>query len=124
MDTAERMVILMARLFNNSKNALVVHLSGEIEQCAANEIKDSIDIEILNSTKKNIIFNLEKVTLMDSSGIGLIVGRYKTAKNLGGTLVMCNATPGVRKMIDLSGIGKVITMYDTLNDADNALKYS
>ena len=114
----------MGRLFNNSSNALVVHLSGEIDQCAANEIKDSIDIEILNSSKKNIIFNLEKVTLMDSSGIGLIVGRYKTAKNLGGTLVMCGATPSVRRMIDLSGIGKVISMYNSVNEADCALKFS
>lgn len=111
----------MSRLFNNTRNALVVQLSGEIDQCAANEIKDRIDIEILNSSKKNVILDLERVTLMDSSGIGLIVGRYKTAKNLGGTLVMCKAAPGVRKMIDLSGIGKVISMYDSLNDADVAL---
>ena len=111
----------MTRLFNSAKNALVVELSGEIDQCVANEIKDRIDIEILNSSKKNVIFDLGKVTLMDSSGIGLIVGRYKTAKNLGGTLVLCKATPGVRRMIDLSGIGKVITMYNSLNEADVAL---
>ena len=112
----------MPKQFEKVKNAIVVYLSGEIDQCVANEIKDRIDIEILNSTKKNVIVDLSKVTLMDSSGIGLIVGRYKTAKSMGGKLVLCGATSAVRKMIDLSGIGKVIIMYSSVNDADSALK--
>ena len=112
----------MQKQFEKVKNAIVVYLSGEIDQCVSNEIRDRIDIEILNSSKKNIIFDLEKVTLMDSSGIGLIVGRFKTAKSVGGTLVLSGATPYVKKMIDLSGIGKVVMMYENVSEADKALK--
>ena len=112
----------MAKQFENVKNALVVRLKGEIDQCAASEIRDNIDIEIMNSSKKNLIIDLEGVTLMDSSGIGLIVGRYKTVRNLGGNLLLSGGNSYVRKMIDLSGIGKIITMYKSIPEADKALK--
>ena len=112
----------MAKQFENVKNALVVRLKGEIDQCAASEIRDNIDIEIMNSPKKNLIIDLEGVTLMDSSGIGLIVGRYKTVRNLGGNLLLSGGSSYVRKMIDLSGIGKIITMYKNIQEADKALK--
>ena len=112
----------MAKQFENVKNALVVRLKGEIDQCAASQIRDNIDIEIMNSPKKNLIIDLDAVTLMDSSGIGLIVGRYKTVKNLGGNLLLAGGNSYVRKMIDLSGIGKIITMYKSIAEADKALK--
>ncbi len=114
----------MAKEFENLKNAFVVHLKGEIDQCAASEIRDRIDIEIINSPKKNMIINLDSVTLMDSSGIGLIVGRYKNVNALGGKLLLAGGNSNVRKMIDLSGIRKVIDMYESVADADLALKNS
>ena len=112
----------MAKEFENAKNALVVHLKGEIDQCAASEIRDRIDLEIMNSSKKNLIIDLDAVTLMDSSGIGLIVGRYKTVNSFGGKLLLAGGNSYVRKMIDLSGIGKIVTMYKSIADADKTLK--
>ena len=112
----------MAKEFENVKNALVVHLKGEIDQCAASEIRDRIDLEIMSSSKKNLIIDLDAVTLMDSSGIGLIVGRYKTVRSMGGNLLVSGGNEYVRKMIDLSGIGKIIAMYKSVADADKALK--
>ena len=112
----------MARFFENARNALVVHLKGEIDQCAASEIRDTIDLEIMNSPKKNLIIDLDAVTLMDSSGIGLIVGRYKTVRTLGGKLLVSGGNETVRKMINLSGIGKVIKMHKSVPEADKALK--
>ena len=111
----------MPKQFENSKNALVVHLCGEVDQCMASEIRDIIDIEIINSPKKNLIIDLDKVTLMDSSGIGLIVGRYKTVKSRGGKLFLSGGNNSVRKMIALSGIEKVVTMYKNIEEADRAL---
>ena len=112
----------MSKEFVKSKNALVVNLYGEIDQYAAAELKGRIDIEIESSLKRNLIFNLEKVTLMDSSGIGLIVGRYKAVSALGGVMALCSASPSVKKMIDLSGIGKIIKHYETVDDADRSFK--
>lgn len=114
----------MAKEFETVKNALVVNLVGEIDQYAAAELKQRIDLEIESSSKKNLIINLFDVTLMDSSGIGLIVGRYKAVRSLGGSLVLCGAIPSVRKMIELSGIGKIVKSYNNISEADKALSKS
>ena len=112
---------MMANNFSLGKNALIVHLIGEIDQYAAAELKESIDVEIENSPKKNLIFDLSGVTLMDSSGIGLIVGRYKLISSLGGKVILCNASETVSKMIKLSGIQKVITLTKTQSEAERLL---
>ena len=112
----------MTKNFRTGKNSLIIQLHGEIDQYAAAELKESIDIEVENSPKKNLIIDLKDVDLMDSSGIGLIVGRYKTVKTLGGKLLVSGGNENVRKMINLSGIGKVIKMHKSVPEADKALK--
>ena len=111
----------MSKEFHYGKNALIVFLQGEIDQHSTIELKQKIDIEIEQCSKKNIIFNLKDVSLMDSSGIGLIVGRYKLTNSLGGTTILCNANTTVNKMIELSGISKVIKSFNSLQDAEIAL---
>lgn len=111
----------MANNFSIGKNSLIVHLRGEIDQYAAAELKESIDVEIENSPKKNLIFDLEGVSLMDSSGIGLIVGRYKLITSLGGKVALCNASKTVSKMIKLSGIQKIVGIYNSQSEAEKSL---
>lgn len=108
----------MAKLFKTMKNSLVVCLSGELDQYAAADLKGKIDLEIQSSPKKNLIIDLSDVTLMDSSGIGLIVGRYKVIHSLGGRLVISGANPSVEKMIALSGIKKIIPSFKDADEAD------
>lgn len=112
----------MAKEFETTKNALLVRLAGEIDQYAAAELKTRIDLEIRCSAKKNIIMDLSLVTMMDSSGIGLIVGRYKTAQSLGGNLAVCGASATIEKVINLSGIRKVIECFESAEEADIYLK--
>ena len=104
------------------KNTVVVKLNGEIDQHAATRLRDRIDIEIVNSPGKNLIIDLDGVTLMDSSGIGLIVGRYKNVKSLGGNLALSGGNDYIRKMIDLSGIKKIVNMYSSIEDAKKSFE--
>lgn len=106
------------KMFKNMKNSLLVSLSGELDQYAAADLKSKIDVEIQTTQKRNIIIDLSRVTLMDSSGIGLIVGRYKVIHSLGGKLVICGANEYVDKMITLSGIKKIIPSYKNADEAD------
>ena len=108
----------MAKMFRTMKNALLVSLSGELDQYAAADLKGRIDVEIQSSTKKNLIIDLSGVTLMDSSGIGLIVGRYKIIHSLGGKLALCGANAYIEKMIALSGIKKIIPTFKDADEAD------
>ncbi len=109
------------KMFKSMKNSLLVCLSGELDQYAAADLKSKIDIEIQVSQKRNLIIDLSRVTLMDSSGIGLIVGRYKIIHSLGGKLAICGLNEYVDKMITLSGIKKIIPSYQNAEEADKNL---
>ena len=63
--------------FEMKNNQLKIFISGEIDHHSAFSIKDIIDARILNQSPQIAIMNFEKVTFMDSSGIGLILARYK-----------------------------------------------
>jgi len=112
----------MKKRFTMLKNSVAVHLEGELDQYLAAEVKCKIDIEMENSGKKNLIIDLSDVTLMDSSGIGLILGRYKILKSLGGGVCVCNAESSVKRVLELSGIEKIIKCFDTIDEADRSFK--
>lgn len=110
----------MTKDFHIGRNALIFNLKGEIDQYAAAELKERIDLEIENSPKRNLIIDLKNVELMDSSGIGLIVGRYKLVTSIGGQFAMCGGSDYVIKMLELSGITKIIKHYKTITEAEKA----
>ena len=110
----------MAKIFSEGKNAIIVSLYGEVDQYIAAELKGRIDIEIQSSLKRNVIIDLKNVEMMDSSGIGLIVGRYKLTTSLGGKFAICNADSNVQRMLELSGITKVIKYCNTLAEAEKS----
>ena len=107
----------MAKQFTTYKNAAAVFLSGELDQYAAADLKSKIDVEIEASGKKNLIIDLSEVSFMDSSGIGLIIGRYKMLRPLGGSVAVCGANESVRRVIELSGLERLIPYYDTAEEA-------
>jgi len=99
-----------------------VHLEGELDQYLAAEVKSLIDIEMESSGKKNLIIDLTDVTLMDSSGIGLILGRYKLLSSLGGKIAVCCGEGAVKRVLRLSGIEKIIKCYTDIEKADKGFK--
>ena len=111
----------MVEKFTNYKNSKVVFLSGEIDQYAAAVLKSKIDLEMEDSKKKNLIIDLKDVSMMDSSGIGLIIGRYKMLAPIGGVVAVSGASNGVRRVISLSGIEKIISHYQTPEEADREI---
>lgn len=110
----------MTKIFSEGKNTIIVSLYGEVDQYAAAELKEKIDVEIQSSLKRNVIIDLKSVEMMDSSGIGLIVGRYKLTTSLGGKFAVCNADSNIRRMLELSGITKVIKYCNTLAEAEKS----
>ena len=57
---------------------------------------------------KEIIFDFSNVSFMDSAGIGLLIGRYKFARMLGGNVKVSNINTSIRKIFEMSGILKII----------------
>ncbi len=87
---------------------LVVKLSGEIDQSCAGEIRNDIDRELQLRHVKNLILDFAGVTFMDSSGIGMILGRYKQIKARDGKTMIIRTQPQVDRVLELSGLKKII----------------
>lgn len=87
---------------------LVAKLDGEIDHHCAEELRIKIDREISRSNVKNLIFDFKKVDFMDSSGIGVIAGRYKIINSLGGKVMIIRAGEQVDKILEISGLKKIM----------------
>lgn len=93
-------------------SCLVVCISGDIDHHTAAEIRSAADPEIERIMPTMLIFDFEAVSFMDSSGIGLILGRQRLMESLGGTVAVKNPSPAVRKIITLAGLSWLILNRD------------
>lgn len=99
------------------KNTLFVRLKGEMDQSTCNELRVKLLEVIVKYDVVNIVFNLKELDFMDSSGIGVIIGRYNQLKSKGGKLILCNLNPNIEKIITLSGLTKICILKDTEDSA-------
>ena len=97
-------------LYNENGQDLVVKLSGELDHHFASEAKNKIDERLNSGVIKNLTIDMGKLDFIDSSGIGFIIGRYKIVKKNDGKLEIINASHKIRKILDMSGIGKIINI--------------
>ena len=86
---------------------LTAHLIGELDHHAAAPIRQQIDAAALSCRCHRLVLDLSRLTFMDSSGIGLIMGRYRLMSGQNGTLRVENATPQVTKMMKLAGLNRL-----------------
>ncbi len=87
---------------------LVVKPDGELDQSCAAALRCDIDREIQRTHTKNLILDFGNVTFMDSSGIGMIIGRYKQIQARGGKTMIIRPQPQVDKILELSGLKKIV----------------
>jgi len=90
------------------QRTLVVKIEGEVDHHTAEEMRTEIDREINLHNVQNLIFDFDKVTFMDSSGIGVIIGRYKQIHSRGGKTLIIRVKPQVDRILEISGIKKII----------------
>lgn len=109
--------------FSNRGTTLVISIIGELDHHSAEHIRQKIDGELIKSTTKNIIFDFSKLSFMDSSGIGVLIGRYKNIQKLNGKAVIVKANAQIKRVLEMSGILKIMTLYDSLDAAFDALQH-
>lgn len=84
---------------------VLAKIDGDIDHHTAQDMRDHID-EVINSKfPKVLILDFSGVQFMDSSGIGLIMGRYRLMKSLAGVVKVINMPSHIEKLIKLSGLG-------------------
>ena len=108
--------------FTNRGTTLIIRIIGELDHHTAEYVRQKIDGELLKSTTRNIIFDFSELSFMDSSGIGVIIGRYKNILKLNGKAAVVNTNDQIMRILDMSGILKIIPVYKSLDDAVAALQ--
>lgn len=94
-------------------HVLTVYLTGEIDHHNAGRMRMAIDEEICRRRPKRVILDLGSIDFMDSSGLGLVMGRYALIRKMNGDLILRNPSQRVKKIFDLSGLDRMIHMeYD------------
>ncbi|WP_054692795.1 anti-sigma F factor antagonist [Syntrophomonas palmitatica] len=101
------------------RNTLVVKLKGEMDLLIADKLRKEIDMRLEESNIKNLIINLERVSFIDSSGLGVILGRYKKISSASGRMFIVGANPAVEKILVFSGINKLVPIYTNEQDIIN-----
>jgi anti-sigma B factor antagonist len=100
---------------------VVFDINGEIDLYNAPEIKEKIKDE-LNKNKVNVIINLDRVSYIDSSGIGVLISSLSNLKKIGGALKLINVYASVRKVFELTKLTSFFDIYDNESDAISAFK--
>ena len=103
----------------NTSKTLIIKITEEIDEFEVKEIRRKADYEIERYSPKKVIFDFDRVTFMDSSGIGMIIGRYKQVKMFGGKMELTNLTESVRKIFELSGILRLIPEVDLIEEINS-----
>ncbi|MDY0408361.1 anti-sigma F factor antagonist [Virgibacillus soli] len=96
--------------FDVKKDVLIVRLSGELDHHEAEGLRQQWKDKMYHNPIKHVILNLEDVSFMDSSGLGVILGRYKEVLQLGGELVVCSISPSIKRLFEMSGLFKIIRL--------------
>lgn len=102
---------------SKKNRTLIVKIIGDIDHHSSEEIRNKIDKEFNRNNARDIILDFGGVEFMDSSGIGMIIGRYKNTELKGGRVLAVNINRDVERIFDISGLKKIIACFDSVSDA-------
>lgn len=103
-----------------SDGILEVTLCGEIDHHHAVSIRTGIDEVIWQKRPSKTVLDLSGIEFMDSSGLGLIMGRYSLMQKLGGSLTLRNPNKRIVKIFDLAGLGRMILIEPENSEKDKS----
>lgn len=108
--------------FDIRNNSLIITTDKEIDHHNAGVIREKADDLLMRNHIKNILFDFKNTEFMDSSGIGMIMGRYRIIQGIDGKVGIINSNKNIDRIVLLSGLHKVVHTYDSFEDAINKLE--
>lgn len=95
-------------VYEKRKNALVIRLSGELDHSEAARVRGEMDDLIDDTGVRRLVFDLSDLKFMDSSGIGLIIGRYKRLARRGGSVAVSGSNARIDRIFAMAGLYQLI----------------
>ena len=89
---------------------LTVFLTGELDHHTAKAARDAIDDIVSMRLVSTLVLNLDGLGFMDSSGIGLVLGRYKLLSEAGANLELSVKNAAIRRIFEMSGVNRLISI--------------
>ena len=102
------------------KHVLKIKIRGDIDHHSAKGIREKIDSNIFSKRPAMVVLDLSVVEFMDSSGLGLFMGRYATSKEIGANFLIYKPCKRVKKILELAGVERIM---EIKGDDDNEEKW-
>lgn len=105
----------------STRERVTAFIEGELDHHTAADIREEIDAAVRQSEPNLLKLDFADVTFMDSSGVGLIMGRYRIMQSFGGRVIVTNLSPQIYRIMKLAGLEKIakISKREDANNADN-----
>ena len=94
--------------YEKKRQTLIVRLENELDHRAANEMRGELDELLRDPSVRRLVLDLQKLQFMDSSGIGLIIGRYKLMQKKGGSMAVINADARMDRIFQMAGLYQIV----------------
>lgn len=106
---------------SNRGKVLVAEVAGELDLGTANLFRSRIDADLERFSAQDLVLDFSGVSFIDSSGLGAMLGRYRRVAERGGSVALAGCRPHIARLLDLSGVGRIIATYPTSEIAVSAL---
>lgn len=109
----------MKKLCELKNDVIIIRLTGDLDHHITTMLRDEIDDKILKERLFTLAFDFKGVNFMDSSGIGLLMGRYKRIAPAGGCIYVCNLNFRMNRIFALSGLDKITRKSEEIDELVN-----
>jgi len=99
------------------RGVLIVRVEGELDMHVANQFRECVDNALTVSGVQHVLLNFKDVTFIDSSGLGVILGRYKRIHASGGNVLIAHIQSQVLQIFELSGLLQIMKLYSSEAEA-------
>lgn len=100
---------------------LLIRLKGELDHHTAQQLRQQAEQSMEQYQIQHIVLNLAELQFMDSSGLGVILGRYKQVQKNEGEMIICAISPAVKRLFEMSGLYKILKVAHSEQNALQSL---
>ena len=104
-------------IYEAKGSTLIIHMPGELDHHSSRNLRYETDLLMAENYISRIIFDFTRTTFMDSSGIGILLNRYKQIKGSGGSVSFYGASAQVLRILKMGGILSLMPQYENKEEA-------
>lgn len=99
------------------EHALVIHLPKELDHHNCKNLKYETDLLLEENYIRKLVFDFSSTRFMDSSGIGVLLSRYKQMQGSRGSVAVCGAGTHIRRILSIGGVTKLVKCCNSVEEA-------